>query len=90
MKSKSQKTIRQYLPNVRLQKPVRIDYEFFEPNRRRDHDNVSGYFHKVFQDALVEKGILPDDGWNWITGYSDGFFIDKKAPRITVTITEEV
>ena len=90
MKAKDQKTIRQYLPNVRLHKPVRIDYTFYERDRRRDHDNVSGYFHKIFQDALVEKGILPDDGWNWITGFSDSFYVDKAAPRIQINITEDV
>lgn len=89
MKKRDQAIIRRYLPHARLNKPVRIDYTFYEPNRRRDHDNVASYFHKVFQDALVDAGILEDDGWGYITGYSDTFYVDRKAPRILVTITEE-
>lgn len=68
--------------------PIHIRYRFFEPNRKRDLDNVSGYFHKVFQDALVDAGAIPNDNWKWITGFSDEFFCDKREPRIEVMILE--
>lgn len=71
-----------------IEKPVFISYYFFEENKRRDHDNVSGFAHKVIQDALVEAGILKDDGWDEVFGYSDRFEVDKKRPRIEVVITE--
>lgn len=68
--------------------PARLLYAFYEPNRRRDLDNISGFAHKVIQDALVATGILAGDGWKHITGYTDVFAVDAKRPRIEVTIIE--
>ena len=77
------------LRHVHIENPVVIHYRFFEPNRRRDLDNISGFFHKVCQDALVECGILKNDGWEYISGYTDDFFIDQKNPRIEVDLVEQ-
>lgn len=91
MKKTAQKAVESAVLAQRVkpvQTPVRIEYRFYEPDRRRDHDNVSSFAHKVIQDALVSLHILPDDGWDEITGYSDDFFLDKKRPRIEVTIIE--
>lgn len=84
MKQKDQKEIIQHLPHVRIEKPVYIHYSFYEPSARRDKDNVSGYFHKIFQDALVEAGVLKNDGWKDIIGFSDEFYVDQKNPRVEV------
>lgn len=80
--------LRRQLKGVRIVAPVFLRYKYFEKNRRRDLDNISGYFHKVFQDALVESHILPNDNWHYIVGFSDDFHVDGKAPRIEVEIIE--
>lgn len=67
---------------------VFITYEFYEPNMRRDMDNVSAFAHKVIQDALVEAGTLKDDGWGEISGMRDWYFVSKQNPRIEVTLEE--
>ena len=72
----------------RIKNPVVMEYHYYEPNRRRDHDNVAGFAHKVIQDALVEIGVLKDDGWDEIVGFIDSFSVDKKDPRIEVEIRE--
>lgn len=72
-----------------IKRPVKIVYRFYEANKRRDKDNVSGLTHKFVQDALVESGILKDDGWEFVSSFSDEFYIDKKNPRIEVTLIEE-
>lgn len=51
-------------------------------------DNISSFGRKVFQDALVEVGTLPGDGWRQIVGFSDEFYIDQENPRVEVTIRE--
>ena len=71
-----------------LKPPIRLNYLFCETDRRRDHDNVSAFFHKVFQDSLVKAGLLENDGWNEIEGYRDDFTVDKHNPRIEVLIFE--
>jgi len=92
MKQKSQDTISYYildqLRRVKIDKPVYIKYKFYEPNKKRDLDNISGYFHKVFQDALVNCRIIMNDNWYFIVGFSDEFFVDNKNPRIEVEIQE--
>lgn len=80
--------IRTQLGKVRITVPVRMDYLFIEPDRRRDKDNISGYAHKVIQDSLVKCGVLKNDGWGEIAKYDDEFAVDKAHPRIEVTITE--
>ena len=82
MKRKNQDIIKQNLEvwkwknKVRkLEPPVYISYTFHERNRRRDLDNISGFFHKVFQDALVDSGLLNDDGWKDIAGFRDNFIV---------------
>ncbi len=70
----------------RVERPAYIRYTFYEPNRRRDKDNIAGFAHKIIQDALVSTRILKDDGWDYITGFSDEFHVDKKQPRVEVTL----
>lgn len=88
MKQKDQAEIRRYLPDKKFKGKIFLEYNFFEPNTRRDKDNISGYFHKIFQDALVQKGCIPNDGWKVIKGMADYFDVDAKHPRIEVVIEE--
>lgn len=73
----------------RCKEPVTIHYTFYEPNKKRDKDNVSGFAHKVIQDALVQTKVLVNDNWDSINGYVDEFEVDRVNPRIEVTITTE-
>lgn len=88
MKKKDQNSIAWQLPRWHTDKPVYIRYRFYCQNRKKDKDNISGYFHKIFQDALVQRKVIPNDGWNNITGFSDEFYIDSKNPRIEVDLEE--
>lgn len=92
LKQESQDTIRLYilrdLKHLKIENPVELHYSFYEPNRRRDLDNISGYAHKVTQDALVASGVLKNDGWANIVGMQDSFFVDARNPRIEVIIRE--
>jgi Holliday junction resolvase RusA-like endonuclease len=81
-------SIRQQLRGLHINNPVIIKYDFYEPNKKRDLDNISSFAHKVIQDSLVKTGILKNDGWNEITGFLDQFYCDSARPRIEVTIVE--
>mgnify|MGYP005816472919 FL=1 len=80
--------VRQCLKGVRIDKPVFMHYTWYEPNKRRDLDNISSFGRKVIQDALVGAGVLKDDGWSHVVGFSDRFKVDRKNPRIEVLIRE--
>lgn len=89
MKQRDQSTIMWSLPRVRFKHKIFIRYVYYEPNTKRDKDNISGYFHKIFQDAMVQAGLIENDGWRNIDGWTDRFEVDKKNPRIEVEIEEE-
>lgn len=92
MKHESERTIiacvMAQLGKLKIQNKIFIKYDFYEPNKKRDLDNISGYFHKVFQDSLVTCGVIQNDNWHYVVGYQDNFYIDNKSPRIEVTICE--
>lgn len=67
---------------------VRLEYVYYEPNRRRDKDNVAGFAHKVVQDGLVLARTLKNDGWDDVDSFADEFRVDEDHPRIEVTIRE--
>ena len=77
------------LDRWRPEKPVHMIYHWYEPNQRRDKDNISSFGRKVIQDALVQIGILNDDGWKDISGFEDRFYVDRKNPRSVVELIEE-
>lgn len=76
------------LRKIRITKPVYIAYRWYEPDRRRDKDNISSFGRKVIQDALVKAHVLINDGWAQIADFEDQFFISKNNPRIEVQIIE--
>lgn len=78
----------QCMKGVRIEKPVFMEYTWVEKDRRRDLDNISSFGRKVIQDALVDTGVLKDDGWKYVVGFSDRFQVDKDNPRIEVKIRE--
>lgn len=81
--------IRTQLKQLHIEKPVLLKFTWYEPNRKRDHDNVSSFGRKVIQDALVKCKVLHDDGWKFVTGFTDDFYCDKENPRIEVLIVEQ-
>lgn len=93
LKQKTQKeimwTIVEQLKNLKITKPVFIEYQWYEPNRKRDLDNIAGFGHKCIQDSLVKRGVLHNDGWKQIIGFKDLFYVDKDNPHIVVTLIEQ-
>lgn len=68
-------------------KPVILHFTWFEANRKRDLDNIA-FSKKFIQDALVRAGILENDGWRQVKGFTDNFIVDKENPRVEITVEE--
>lgn len=62
----------------------------YEPNARRDVDNVTSGAGKVILDALQEIGVLQGDGRKYIAQviYS-AVEVDRKNPRVEISIEED-
>lgn len=69
----------------KLSPPCDFVFDWYEESKRRDKDNISAGKKFIF-DALVKIGKLPNDGWSEVGSFADRFHIDKKDPRIIVTI----
>ena len=93
LKQKNENVVKQaiyeQLGRLRIKNPVRMLYRWYEQNKRRDLDNISAFGRKVIQDALVDTRVLQDDGWRYVKGFQDEFYVDKGNPRIEVEIIED-
>ena len=81
--------IRRDLRGLHIDKPIKIHYRIYEPNKKRDLDNILSFIMKCTQDSLVLAGVIDNDGWNNIVGMSAEFFVDATKPRIEVYLIEK-
>jgi Holliday junction resolvase RusA-like endonuclease len=65
--------------------PVQVHIRFFEPNRRRDRDNIKGAV-KYIMDGLKLRGVIVNDSQKWVTNQTEEILLDKQRPRVEVTI----
>lgn len=67
--------------------PIRLKITWYEPNKRRDLDNIT-YASKYINDALVQARIIEDDSQKYVVGIDNEVLVDNKNPRIEVEIKE--
>jgi Holliday junction resolvase RusA-like endonuclease len=91
MKEKAEEMISAYIleqmKGICFEKTVELSFRWYEPNKKRDLDNIC-FAKKFILDALVSNGIIVADGWKGVIGFTDQFFVDKENPRIEVDIKE--
>jgi hypothetical protein len=69
--------------------PVYIVFEWKCKNKRKDKDNVA-FAKKFLLDSLVRCGIIPNDTWAMIRGFSDMFpDPDRDDVGVVITIYED-
>lgn len=61
-----------------------VDFLWVEKNRRRDPDNIAAARKFIF-DAMVHVGVIDNDGWSQISGWSDMFCVSSH-PCVILTI----
>lgn len=76
---------------LRLAAPPRfrrawVRFTWIEPGRRRDPDNVAAGGRKLLLDAFVQAGVLPDDGWRAIAGWTDRFVVRPGRGAVFVEV----
>lgn len=69
---------------------VYVHFLWHEKNKRRDPDNFSSMGRKWVLDALVNCGILMNDGWGQILGWNDAWIVDQERPGVLVTLEERI
>lgn len=76
---------RKFLNNLKIEVPVYIEYHWYCKNKMKDKDNVC-FAKKFINDGLQDAGVLLQDNWKAIIGFSDHFYLDKNEPRIEVVL----
>lgn len=66
---------------------VNIIITWYEPNEKRDPDNIMAG-QKFILDALVHAGVIPNDSQKYIQGILHRFRVDRENPRIEVEILD--
>lgn len=79
-------SIRRDLKDTKITSPVSIDFRWVEPNRKRDLDNIC-FAKKFILDGMVKSGLIANDNWAHVTGFTDKFEIGE-APMVIVNIKE--
>jgi len=68
---------------------VFIRWTWQEKDQRRDPDNVTGIGKKFILDSLAKAGILKNDGWKQIAGWTDTWVVVPDSPGVTVILEEQ-
>ena len=59
---------------------------FYGDGRRRDPDNATASLKAVY-DGIVDAGLVEDDDWDHMTRLPPERQVDRKFPRVELTIT---
>jgi len=62
-------------------------FHWYEPNQRRDKDNIC-FAKKFVMDALQKSQVMKNDGWKQVAYFKDEFDVDKENPRVEILIEE--
>ena len=65
---------------------ITVEIRCFEPNARRDDDNVTSGASKIILDALQQMGIIKGDGQRYVQCIKHPVEVDRENPRIEVTL----
>lgn len=68
-------------------KKIDVTFTWYEPNRKRDKDNIMAGQKFIF-DGLVTARIISNDGWNQVGDVMHKFRVDQVNPRVEVEIKE--
>src|SRR5690349_3821365 len=73
---------------AKITKPICLSIAWYEPNEKRDIDNVAAGV-KFILDGLVAAGKLENDTRYWVRGITHHFPpVDRLNPRVEIEITE--
>lgn len=87
MKARVEKNIGVYIRQLpRFDKPIRINFQWVEANKRRDLDNIC-FAKKFILDAMVKCGKLKDDNRKYVTAFTDAFSYGDET-KVIMTIEE--
>ena len=80
--------IRKYMPNVKINNPIRCTYYIYAQDKRHDRGNLYSATEKSFLDALQQAKVITNDGFDNVMDSRFFTEVDKRNPRVEVVIEE--
>ena len=80
--------IQKYLHGVKIEKPIICHFYVYAKDKMHDRGNINSALEKSFMDALQQKKVIKNDGYDDVLDsvfYTD---LDRLNPRIEVIIEE--
>lgn len=71
------------LPSTQIQERNVFTFEWHEPSKRRDPDNIASAVKFIF-DAMQKQGVLANDGWGQVAEIHHKFIYDKENSHYVV------
>jgi len=87
LKSEIENLIMWQLPKAQIKGKVSISIVWYEPDFKRDYDNIV-FAKKFIFDALVKKGVIENDSRKFVDRVTETVRVDKANPRIEIEIEE--
>lgn len=88
-KIKHEETDRLAYTQGKVHRLTTVHFTWICKNKKKDPDNIA-FAKKFILDGLVKAGVLENDGWKHIKGFTDMFKVDKDNPRVEVWLEEEI
>ena len=84
-------TVKEWVKTLPKYKTIQPNYKlFFNNKRKKDLDNYTFPMHKFLMDALVEGGIIEDDNYDYVTGFTTKFGGIEDTNYVVVELTGEL
>jgi len=71
----------------RFTEPIWVDFHWYEPNLKRDKDNVA-FAKKFILDGLQKAGVIKNDNNKGILGFTDHFHYESKLAGVNIIMRE--
>ena len=87
MKKKNTNLVTWKAKGIPKMESIYLNIKYYCKDRRRDPDNIAAA-KKFILDGLVGAGVIENDGWKQVKGWSESWEKDKENPRIEIEIKE--
>jgi len=87
MKEKYEEMIIFYIEQqeIPFYESIHLDITYYRTNRRHDPDNIVAA-KKIILDAFQKIGVIENDGWKQVKGFTESWEVDKENPRTEIKI----
>ncbi len=80
--------IQKYMRGVKIDKPIICHFYVFAKDKMHDRGNINSALEKSFMDALQQKNVIKNDGYDDVYDSQFHTSLDRLNPRVEVIIEE--